>query len=100
MVQVPDHPEGHCVSEDDALSGGRATGCVRVADAALIAVSPHPAGTQERIPKKAVQKKQKKKSVQQKRRCYQRRFGAPNAWNRPTSTGAGGSDPLWLCWRG
>src|ERR1700716_414937 len=22
------------------------------------------------------------------------------AWNRPTSTGAGGSDPLWLCWRG
>src|SRR3981189_1466810 len=22
------------------------------------------------------------------------------AWNRPPSTGAGGSDPLWLCWRG
>jgi site-specific DNA recombinase len=36
----------------------------------------------------------------QKRRCYQRRFGAPHTWNRPTSTGAGGSDPLWLCWRG
>jgi hypothetical protein len=36
----------------------------------------------------------------QKRRCRQRRSGAPYAWNRPTSTGAGGSDPLWLCWRG
>ena len=36
----------------------------------------------------------------QKRRCCQRRSGAPNAWNRPTSTGADGSDPLWLCWRG
>ena len=36
----------------------------------------------------------------EKRRCYQRRSGAPNAWNRPTSTGTGGSDPRWLCWRG
>lgn len=27
-------------------------------------------------------------------------FWCTNAWNRPTSTGAGGSDPLWLCWRG
>jgi len=36
----------------------------------------------------------------QKRRWRQRRSGAPNAWNRPTSTGAGGSDTLWLCWRG
>jgi len=26
--------------------------------------------------------------------------GAPHAWNRPTLTGAGGSDPLWLCWCG
>ena len=41
-----------------------------------------------------------KSSQIQKRRCYQRRSGAPNAWNRPTSTGTGGSDPLWLCWRG
>src|ERR1700682_6179823 len=35
-----------------------------------------------------------------KRRCYQRRFWCTYAWNRPTSTGAGGSDPRWLCWRG
>jgi hypothetical protein len=35
-----------------------------------------------------------------KRRRYRRRFWCTNAWNRPTSTGAGGSDPLWLCWRG
>jgi hypothetical protein len=35
-----------------------------------------------------------------KRRCYQRRSGAPYTWNRPTSTGARGSDPLWHCWRG
>jgi hypothetical protein len=35
-----------------------------------------------------------------KRRCYQRRFWCTNAWNRPTSTGTGGSDPRWLCWRG
>jgi hypothetical protein len=35
-----------------------------------------------------------------KRRCYQRRSGAPYTWNRPTSTGARGSGPLWLCWRG
>jgi hypothetical protein len=41
-----------------------------------------------------------KSSQMQKRRCYQRRSGALNAWNRPTSTGTGGSDPLWLCWRG
>ena len=27
-------------------------------------------------------------------------FWCTYAWNRPTSTGAGGSDPLWLCWRG
>jgi hypothetical protein len=27
-------------------------------------------------------------------------FWCTDAWNRPTSTGAGGSDPLWLCWRG
>src|ERR1700690_3227016 len=27
-------------------------------------------------------------------------LGAPYTWNRPTSTGAGGSDPFWLCWRG
>lgn len=27
-------------------------------------------------------------------------FWCTNAWNRPTSTGARGSDPLWLCWRG
>src|SRR5260370_907252 len=27
-------------------------------------------------------------------------FWRTDAWNRPTSTGAGGSDPLWLCWRG
>jgi hypothetical protein len=36
----------------------------------------------------------------QKRRRYQRRSGALYRWNRPTSTGARGSDPLWLCWRG
>ena len=27
-------------------------------------------------------------------------FWCTYTWNRPTSTGAGGSDPLWLCWRG
>jgi hypothetical protein len=27
-------------------------------------------------------------------------FWCTYAWNRPTSTGAGGSDPLWLGWRG
>jgi hypothetical protein len=27
-------------------------------------------------------------------------FRCTYAWNRPTSTGAGGSDPFWLCWRG
>src|SRR5882724_2066982 len=27
-------------------------------------------------------------------------FWCTYAWNRPTSTGADGSDPLWLCWRG
>jgi hypothetical protein len=27
-------------------------------------------------------------------------FWCTYAWNRPTSTGAGGSDPLWHCWRG
>ena len=27
-------------------------------------------------------------------------FWCTYAWNRPTSTGTGGSDPLWLCWRG
>jgi hypothetical protein len=27
-------------------------------------------------------------------------FWCTYAWNRPTSTGAGGSDALWLCWRG
>src|ERR1700676_4515886 len=27
-------------------------------------------------------------------------FWCSYAWNPPTSTGAGGSDPLWLCWRG
>src|SRR5882757_4439752 len=29
-----------------------------------------------------------------------RRFWCTYAWNRPASTGAGGSDPLWLGWRG
>jgi hypothetical protein len=27
-------------------------------------------------------------------------FWCTYAWNRPTSTGAGGRDPLWLGWRG
>jgi len=27
-------------------------------------------------------------------------FWCTYAWNRPTSTGADGSDPRWLCWRG
>jgi hypothetical protein len=27
-------------------------------------------------------------------------FWCTYAWNRPTSTRTGGSDPLWLCWRG
>ncbi len=27
-------------------------------------------------------------------------FWCTYAWNRPTSTRAGGSDPFWLCWRG
>jgi hypothetical protein len=27
-------------------------------------------------------------------------FWCTYAWNRPTSTGADGSDPLWHCWRG
>jgi hypothetical protein len=27
-------------------------------------------------------------------------FWCTYAWNRPTSTGARGGDPLWLCWRG
>jgi hypothetical protein len=27
-------------------------------------------------------------------------FWCTYAWNRPTLTGARGSDPLWLCWRG
>jgi len=35
-----------------------------------------------------------------KRRCCQRRSGAPYAWIDPTLTGADGSDPLGLCWRG
>src|SRR3982074_1581508 len=38
--------------------------------------------------------------AKQKRRCYQRRSGCTYAWNRPTSTGAGGSDPLWTGRRG
>src|SRR5436305_4597352 len=37
---------------------------------------------------------------QQKTALLPAPFWCTYAWNRPTSTGAGGSDPLWLCWRG
>src|SRR6202043_2873027 len=38
--------------------------------------------------------------VKQKTALLPAPFWCTYAWNRPTSTGAGGSDPLWLCWLG